>query len=614
VDALALVLVPLVGYLIAYRLYGRFLAGKIFCLRPEAPVPSRELEDGQDYVPARKGVIFGHHFTSIAGTGPIVGPAIGIIWGWVPALVWVFVGSIVMGAVHDFGALVISMRHEGKSLSEIAARYINGRVRTIFFLIVFFELWIVIGVFALVIALLFNMFPQSVFPIWMEIPIAVAVGWAIYRKRANVVAVTVLAVTAMYVTVAMGHWLCPRLPQEGFLGGWLPLTGAWALVLLAYAFVASTLPVTTLLQPRDYINAWQLFVATGLLIAGAVASSLFAGMSLAAPAWNPSPAGAPPLWPFLFVTIACGAISGFHSLVASGTSPKQISSESDALFVGYGSMLMEGALAVLIICVVGAGLGMRYDLHRRDAAGQVMRDAGGEPVVERTLTGPEAWRRHYSNWNAAEGMGSTVGAVVIGSANMLNTIGIPRWLGIIVMGVFIASFAGTTLDTATRLQRYVIAELAGGMKLRWLAGKYTATTLAVVSAAALVFVTGAGGRGAMTLWPMFGAVNQLLAALALLLVTVYLRRKGGLKYLVAALPCVFMLAMTVWAMAINERNFIAALVADLGEAADPARARPLQNGFLVVFNSAVLLLALWMTVESAVAFLRRGREAAPGAG
>jgi carbon starvation protein len=600
-NAVLLIVVPFVGYLIAYRLYGRFLAEKIFNLRPDAPVPSRELEDGQDYVPTRKGVIFGHHFTSIAGTGPIVGPAIGIIWGWLPALIWIFVGSIVMGAVHDFGTLVVSMRNEGKSLSEVAARYVNGRVRSIFFLIVFFELWIVISIFALVIAILFNMFPQSIFPVWMEIPIAVALGWAIYKKRANVVAATCLAVVAMYVTVVLGHWVYPTLPKGGFFGGRLPLTGAWAVVLLAYAFVASTLSVTTLLQPRDYINAWQLFVAMGLLVVGALASGLFGGMDVIAPAWNPTPRGAPSLWPFLFVTIACGAISGFHSVVSSGTSPKQISSERDTLFVGYGSMLMEGALAVLVVCAVAAGIGMRYEVKE-----------GGQ-VVE-VLSGGAAWNHHYASWDAAKGLGSKVNAVVIGAANMLETIYIPRELGIIVIGVFIASFAGTTLDTATRLQRYVVAELGATLKMSFLGNKYAATAVAVVTAAVLVFVTGASGSGALTLWPMFGAVNQLLAALALLLVTVYLKRKGGLKYLVTALPCVFMLVMTLWAMGLKEIEFLRTLAADFDPATDPAKVAKLKHGFLVFFNSSVLLLALWMTVESVLTFFRGGGVRGEGDG
>jgi carbon starvation protein len=600
VDALALVVVPFVGYLIAYRLYGRFLAERIFALRPDAAVPSRELEDGQDYVPTRKGVIFGHHFTSIAGTGPIVGPAIGIIWGWVPALIWVFVGSIVMGAVHDFGSLVVSLRNEGKSLSEVAARYVNKRVRTISFLIVFFELWIVIAIFGLVIAFLFASYKEAVFPVWMEIPIAVALGWGIYKKKAKVVVASIVAVAAMYATVVVGHFLPLSLPvAQG------QAAGVWTIILLLYAYIASTLPVTTLLQPRDYINAWQLFIAMGLLVIGVVGSSLFGGMHIVAPPLQLAPAGAPPLWPFLFVTIACGAISGFHSVVASGTSPKQIANEKDALFVGYGSMLTEGALAVLVIAAVAAGVGMGFRMDKAQALKRVPAAQASSvealPVDEEgrvTLTESLAWTAHYSSWGGASGLKAKVDAVVEGSANMMSAVlpAAPFWKGlcVVIMGVFIASFAGTTLDTATRLQRYVVSELASDWKIPAVGNKYVATAVAVVTAAALAFSTGMSGKGALTLWPMFGAVNQLLAALALLLVTVYLRRKGGLKFLVTAIPCVFMLVMTMWAMVLNEHGYIFRH--------EQMKLGGAQRWFLVCFNSAVLILAVWMTVESALVF------------
>ncbi len=317
-DTLLLMLVCGGGYLIAYHTYGRFLAKRIFKLREDALVPSVEFEDGVDYVPTRKGIIFGHHYTSIAGTGPIVGPAIGIIWGWLPAVLWVFFGCIFMGAVHDFGALVVSMRNEGKSMSEIAAKYINKRVRLIFFAVVFLSLLIVIAIFGVVIAAVFTRFPSAVIPVWFQIPIAVGLGFAVYKKSANVAAATAVAVVGMYIFIALGSFLPIEL---GSVFG-IPATGLWVIILLAYAWVASTLPVTMLLQPRDYINAWQLFVAMGLLVAGVVAATLDGGLALAAPAINRSvPAGTPPLWPFMFVIIACGAISGFHSLVASGTSP-----------------------------------------------------------------------------------------------------------------------------------------------------------------------------------------------------------------------------------------------------------------------------------------------------
>ena len=563
-DAVLLVVVPLVGYLIAYHTYGRFLARKVFKLDPNARVPSRELEDGVDFVPTRKGIIFGHHYTSIAGTGPIVGPAIGIIWGWVPALIWVFVGCIVMGAVHDLGSLVVSLRNQGKSMSEIAARYMNRRVRTIFFLVVFLGLLIVIAIFGLVIAVLFDQYPEAVLPIWLQIPIAVALGVIVYRRGGNVILFTAVAVVAMYLTMVAGHFLPVVMPDLGAV----PATGVWSIILLIYAYVASTLPVTVLLQPRDYINAWQLFVAMGLLVLGVLCSGIGAGLHIVAPALNLSPEGAPPLWPFLFVTIACGAISGFHSLVASGTTAKQVETEDDAQFVGYGSMLMEGVLAVLVIVSVAAGIGMMVD------AG----DAG-------VLTGRPAWDHYYRAWTGTEGLATKIRPMVDGAANMIGTIGIPRSLGMVIIGVFIASFAGTTLDTATRIQRYVICELASDMRFTPLTNRWTATALAVVSAGALAFATGANGAGAMALWPMFGSVNQLLAALALLIVTLYLKRKGGTYYVLTGLPCLFMLAMTIWAMTFNELKFV-------GE----------QKWTLASVNAITLLLALWMVVEGVLVF------------
>jgi carbon starvation protein len=313
-DALLVMLVAFVGYILAYRFYGRYLGSKIFQLAVDAKVPSRELEDGVDFVPTKKEVIFGHHFTSIAGTGPIVGPAIAVIWGWVPALLWVFVGSIVMGAVHDFGALIISMRNQGKSVSEFTSKYINPRTRLIFFVIVFLELLILTAVFGLVIAIIFAMYPGSVLPVWMEIPIALALGWAVYKRGASVLAWSIVAIAAMYLTI----WWGANAPIAMPTVAGIPATGTWTLILLAYAFVASVLPVTTLLQPRDFINSHELVIAMALLMLGVVVAAFTTQMAFVAPAVQASPAAAPSMWPFLFITIACGAISGFHALVSSG--------------------------------------------------------------------------------------------------------------------------------------------------------------------------------------------------------------------------------------------------------------------------------------------------------
>jgi carbon starvation protein len=563
-EAIIIMVVAFVGYLLAYRLYGRFVGKKIFALSNATKTPAVTMEDGQDYVPTRRGIIFGHHFTSIAGTGPIVGPAIAIIWGWVPAIIWVFVGTIVMGAVHDFGALVMSLRNQGKSISEITSKYVNSRTRTIFFLIVLLELWIVIAIFGLIIAIVFAMYPQSVFPIWMEIPIAILLGWIIYKRGGNHVLFSILAVILMYVTVVIGTYMPITMPT---IAG-IPATGVWSIILFIYAFLASTLPVTTLLQPRDYINSHQLFVAMALLLVGVVVAGARGMLKVVAPAVQAVPEGAPPMWPMLFITIACGAISGFHSLVSSGTTAKQVKQEEDALFVGYGSMVFEGVLATFVIIAVAAGIGIAYTT----ADGTM-------------LTGTAAWTQHYANWAGANGLGSKVGAFVVGAANMIASFGIPKNIAIVVMGVFVASFAGTTLDTATRIQRYVVQELSGDIKLGFMQNRYAATAFAVITAAILAFVTGASGAGAMKLWPLFGATNQCLAALALLAITIYLKQRGGVRYLVSGIPAAFMIVMTTWALILNEISFINA-----------------GNIMLSIINGCIILIALWIVIEGLNAF------------
>jgi carbon starvation protein len=567
-EALLVMVVAFVGYILMYNFYGKFIGKKVFNLSDEAKVPSVELEDGLDYVPTKKEVIFGHHFTSIAGTGPIVGPAIAIIWGWVPAMIWIFVGSVVMGAVHDFGALIISMRNQGKSVAEYTAKYVNSRTKFLFFVIVFLELWIVIAIFGLVIAVVFAMFPQSVIPVWLEVPIAIYLGYLVYKKGANIMTASIVAVIVMYATFIIGYYVPVKMPA---IAG-IPPTGVWTIILLIYAFIASTLPVTTLLQPRDFINSHQLVVALALLILGVLFSAFGGNLHIVAPAIQASPAKAPPMWPFLFITIACGAISGFHALVSSGTSSKQVRTESDSLFVGYGSMLMEGVLATLVVIAVAAGIGMGYT------------PKGGE-----TLVGVAAWTAHYSSWAAAAGLGSKISAFVVGSANMIGTLGIPHGVCIVIMGVFVASFAGTTLDTATRIQRYVVAELFGDIKLDFLTGKYVATFIAVGTALILAFATGAGGKGALKLWPLFGAVNQTLAALVLIVIAVYLKYKGGLKWLISGIPAAFMSIMTIWALIMNQTKFGGA-----------------HNLLLQVVNGVILIIAIWIAIEGFIKLFSNG--------
>jgi carbon starvation protein len=563
-GALAIMVLAFAGYLIMYKLYGQYIGRRIFQLSGACKTPACEYEDGIDYVPTRKEVIFGHHFTSIAGTGPIVGPALAIIWGWVPAMLWVFIGSIMMGAVHDFGALIISMRNQGKSISEYTSKYVNSRTKIFFFLIVFLELWIVVAIFGLVIAIVFNLFPQAVLAVWIEIPIAIWLGYAIYKKGKSPTLLSIYAVAIMYFFVVIGHWTQFKMPA---IAG-IPPTGVWTIILLIYAFIASTLPVGTLLQPRDFINSHQLMVAMALLVLGVLVASFSGRLEIVAPAIQASPEKAPPMWPFLFITIACGAISGFHSLVSSGTSAKQVRDETESLFVGYGSMLMEGALATLVIIAVAAGIGMGYT------------PKGGE-----LLTGVPAWTTLYASWASASGLGDTINAFVNGSANVIGALGIPKIITLSIMGVFLASFAATTLDTATRIQRYVVAELAGDLKLNALTGRYPATFIAVASALVLAFAAGPSGGGALKLWPLFGAVNQTLAALALIIITLYLQRLGGMKWLISGIPALFMAVMTIWAVILNQVTWMGA-----------------HNTLLTVINILILFIAVWIVIEGVVKF------------
>jgi len=571
-DSLLMMLAAFAGYLVMYRLYGRYIGSKIFALSGKATVPAEEFEDGVDFVPTKKEIIFGHHFTSIAGTGPIVGPAIAIIWGWVPAMVWIFFGSIIMGAVHDFGALILSMRNQGKSVSEITSKYISPRTKIFFFVVVFLDLLIITAIFGMIIAVIFNMFPASVFPVWAEVPIAMVLGFMIYKRGGNATTLSIAALVLMYATVVLGVYMPINIPT---IAG-MPPTGTWTIVLLIYAFVASILPVTLLLQPRDFINSHQLLVALALMVIGVFAASFSSGgLDMVAPAVQAHPEGAPSMLPFLFITIACGAISGFHALVSSGTTSKQVRNEEDSLFVGYGGMLTEATLSTLVVIAVAAGIGMSY--QTADGA---------------SLSGVAAWTTHYSSWAAAQGLGSKVSAFVIGAANMISAVGIPHTVSVAIMGVFVASFAGTTMDTATRIERYALTELLGD-KIPAFNNKYVATTVAVLLAGLLAFSSGANGKGALSLWPLFGCINQILAALVLTTITVYLKRRGGMGWVLSGIPAVFLGAMTLWAIIINQGMYIAG-----------------GKTMLQVLNILVLVVSIWIFIEGFHRFFKtKGGEA-----
>jgi carbon starvation protein len=626
-PTLAIALGALVLYLVAYHTYGKWLARKIFKLDPNAVVPSVALNDDKDYVPTSTSIIFGHHFTSIAGTGPIVGPALAVIWGWVPALLWVLFGSILIGAVHDFGSLVVSMRNRGQTVGDIAGRVLTPRTRLLFLSVLFMALTIVLAIFGLVIAKVFIAYPASIFPCLVQIPIAVAIGTMLHRRGVNILVPSLIALAIMYVTIYYGDQGFLHIFNET-LKGWSII--AWVAVLLVYSYVASVLPVWSLLQPRDYINSLQLLSALGLVVIGLVVAGINGGaplpdggasqsLEIVAPALNLHPQGAPFIFPFLFITIACGAISGFHCLVSSGTSSKQIKCETDAQFVGYGSMLTEGFLAVLVIlaCVAGLGLGS----SNPDGSGGI-------------LTGEAAYAARYSSWQAAGGLIAKVGAFVEGSANFLKALGLPDNFAVALMGVFVASFAATTLDTACRLQRYVVQELASTFAPRisttalaseaydfddnrkgasrtsgeaadhqshalnpfsWLTNKHGATIFAIVVAGLIAALPAPGaewswanaGNGGLILWPLFGATNQLLGGLAFLVITFWMWRRN-LPIWFIILPTVFMLILPAIGLSLN-------LFGEAGWVAE-------QNWLLIFIGFATLALEIWMIIEAFIAF------------
>ena len=587
-----------IGFIVAYNTYGRWIARKVFRLDPNAGVPSKQLEDGIDYVPSKRSIVFGHHFTSIAGTGPIVGPAIAVFWGWLPALLWVVLGSIFIGAVHDFGALVVSLRNRGQTVGEIAGRMISPRTKLLFLFALFFALTVVLAIFGLVIAIIFKVYPGSVLAVWVSLPIAIVFGVMMRRGSTQLLPMSIISLILIYFAVYVGAYHFPiTLPVSN------PVV-VWTIILLVYCAIASVLPVWLLLQPRDYVNSHQLFVALALLVVGLMVASFTGKANLmeSTPAITQTlPANTPPIWPFLFITIACGAISGFHCLVSSGTSSKQLSSETDAQAIGYGSMLLEGALAVVVIlaCCAGVGMGKFEPVSIVQANG--VERIEYQPVLDTTtgqpLTKRKAWRKTYQlgenkagkemTWESFT-LPSKIGAFIEGGANFLSVIGIPLQLGISIIAVLVACFAATTLDSATRLQRYVIQELGGSLKIAPLKNMYVATITAVVLGGAIAMLRGSNGTmgsGGMLLWPLFGATNQLLAGLAFMVTAFYLwRRKKPVWFVV--IPMIFMIVLPGWALIWQLFNSESGWWLTEGKL------------LVAIIGTLTLVLQVWMVVEA----------------
>lgn len=545
---------------VAYRTYGRMLARQVFPLDDSEPTPAHTMRDGRDFVPTPPAIVFGHHFASIAGLGPLLGPAIAVIWGWVPALLWIVLGCIFVGAVHDLGCMYSSMRNRARSVADLAHDVMGARSRLLFLIFGSFALSLAMGVFVINIANLFapgaggaegGHVPEAVLPSVMLIVLALVIGVLFYRYRARLGMLTAVGLLLSLYFV----WLGVQNPITS-LGGWELTAERWIFLLLAYALVASMLPVWLLLQPRDYLNSFQLFLGMGLLFTGV----LMGQPSLSAPAFNTEAQGLPPLFPMLFITIACGAVSGFHSLVASGTTVRQLDRPRHALPIGYGGMLTEGLLATLALLAVAGGLGAE-------------------------------WSARYPDWLTAGKQ--ALANFVHGAGNIVSAVGIPLDLAKVFVATVAIGFALTTLDTGARLIRYNLQEIGRATGVSALENAYLATVLAVglIGGFALLRapdpLTGEMKSVGSLLWSLFGASNQLLAGLALLVVSLYLRSLGRPTHY-TLLPMGFMLVATLTALGLSLRNFYAQ-----------------GNWLLMSFSALILLMALWLVVEAVLAW--RGR-------
>ena len=479
--------------LIAYFTYGRFVANKLKISNKNI-TPAHAHEDGVDYIPSKVPVVLGHHFASIAGAGPIVGPIIAVAFGWIPAVIWILVGGIFFGAVHDITSMVASMRHGGKSIGVIIQKYIGQNGKRLFLIFSFSTLILIIGVFADIIAKTFINNPGAASSSILFIGLAIVFGMAnkfFADKKLAFIITSVIGVVLMYYFVYLGMQIPFSLNYN-----------LWIAVLLAYCFVASVTPISFLLQPRDYLSSFLLYGLMIFAVIGVVVANPEIKMDNQV---QLSTENLGYLFPVLFVTIACGAISGFHSLVASGTTSKQVDKESDVKVIGYGGMLIESFLAIISV--------------------------GAVIVISRT---------EYASRLSSEG---PVSMFADGLGGIISATGIPANLAITFVALTVSAFALTTLDTCTRLARFTFQEYfedvdnkAGKM----LAGNRYLATFIVVILSVLLLLSG----GFTTLWPIFGSANQLLAALALLAVAVWLiKRKVNPTFVLV--PMFFMFAVTL---------------------------------------------------------------------
>lgn len=509
-SLLIIIAVCVVFYLVGYKFYVNILDRKVIHPNDNRPTPSQNMQDKVDFYPAKKTVLFGHHFASIAGAGPIIGPIVAVgYFGWLATLGWIAIGTLFFGAVHDYMTLMMSVRNKGASIANIAERTMGLKAKAVFSLFLWAAMVLIVAVFGIVGALTLVKAPQMVIPTFALIFIAMIFGWSVYQKGFPLFWGTLLAVGANLIFIIIGYLNPITLPQEGFFG--LTPVLFWFITLMLYAAIASVMPVHILLQPRDYIATFKLYAVLILGILGII----IIHPSIKAPVFTTAVTEGGPVWPMLFVIVACGAISGFHSLVAGGTTSKQLSKESDGRAIGYGGMLMEGILATLTLLIVSGGLywalpqGMdaaRFSFHEVNQKGWIVTFGTG-----------------FGN--------------IIGNAFPFIGFGIASMIAMIALKTFIL----TTLDTATRITRFIVQESLG-IKFRLFANRYVALLCTIVPAFYLGY-----SNSWKKIWPVFGATNQLVAALALFVISSYLIGiRKPTKYTVV--PAYFMIATTIAAL------------------------------------------------------------------
>jgi carbon starvation protein len=520
-NALWIVIISIIVFIVAYITYGSWLA-KQWGIDPTRKTPAHEMNDGVDYVPTKPAVLLGHHFASIAGAGPINGPIQAAIFGWVPVLLWIVVGSIFFGGVHDFGSLFASVRHKGKSIGEVIHTNMGKKGMMLFSVFAWLTLLLVVAAFTNIVASTFASVPAAASSSLMFIVLAVAFGYAVYRKGVSLKIGTIVGVIALFLCVYLGYLFPLQLSLN-----------TWIVIMMVYIFIASTAPVWILLQPRDYLNSFLLYA----MIAGAVLGIVIFRPSIQLPAVTGFNVNGQLMFPMLFVIVACGAISGFHSLVASGTTSKQIDNEKDAKAIGYGAMLIEGVLAVIALVTAA----------------------------------------YVSNGELTELLkGGPVNVFSSGVGTFMSKFGIPFDIGKSFVALAVSAFALTSLDTATRLGRFIFQEFFDNPEKE----KQSIFTNMYVSTAITVIIGGylaAGGYA--RIWPIFGSANQLLAALSLLAVAVWLK-KTGKNYHMLTIPMIFMLVVTLFALVLLIKSNLAA-----------------GNYILVVFPVLLFVLAIVLAKE-----------------